>query len=234
MRQRWNDLLFAHWPIPPAQMAPHIPRGLELDTHDGHAWLGVVPFWMDQVRFRTLGAHTLSVPTASAFAELNLRTYVRSPRTGKRGVLFFALDCASPLAVLGARTVFQLPYFPARMRYQQTSAGLSYQSSRQLTTNSVRFDATYAPTGPVLPLNALPPNPLATFLTERYCLFTPFAGGILCGDIHHLPWPLQPAHADLRLNQLPAAHGLALPGIPPVLHLSKHLEVYIWGLRRDR
>ena len=55
MAQRWNDLLFAHWPIPVAEMVRLLPAGLEVDTFDGFAWVGVVPFWMDQVRTRAVG-----------------------------------------------------------------------------------------------------------------------------------------------------------------------------------
>ena len=133
MRQRWNNLLFAHWPVPPDAVARTLPAGLEVDTFHGQAWLGVVPFYMDRVRVRTLGQRTLSFPTTRAFPELNLRTYVRSRRTGKRGVWFYSLDAGSPLAVFGARIFFSLPYFPAAMTYGQTSDGtVTYTSRRRL------------------------------------------------------------------------------------------------------
>ena len=230
MRQRWNDLLFAHWPIPPQVMQAKIPPGLELDTFDGSAWLGVVPFWMNQIDGRTIGSHALRLPLLGSFAELNLRTYVRSPRTGKRGVLFFALECENPFTVLGARTLFQLPYFPAKMRHAEDASGFTYSSRRQLTSRFVRVEATYRPSGAVV----AEPDELARFLTERYCLFTTFAGRVFRGDIHHLPWPLQAAEAEFCVNELPAAHGFELPPIAPVLHFSRQLEVYIWPLEQDQ
>src|SRR5882672_8440647 len=83
MAQAWHDLLFAHWPISVERMRAAVPRGLELDTFDGRAWLGIVPFRMTGVRVRW----TPSLPRISAFPELNVRTYVRC---GDRpGVLFF-------------------------------------------------------------------------------------------------------------------------------------------------
>ena len=232
MAQRWNDLLFAHWPIPVEAMAQLLPAGLDVDTFDGYAWAGVVPFWMDQVRTRALGERCATVPGTASFCELNLRTYVRSRVTGLRGVYFFSLDAASPLAVLGARTLFHLPYFLASMHRKTTPDGsIEYSSKRLLSQRSARFEATYRG------LSHLAPSAEGTlehFLTERYCLFTPHAGRVLVGHIHHLPWPLQAAEAEIRINELPAAHGIFLPNRPPVLHFARELHVYIWSLREDQ
>jgi uncharacterized protein YqjF (DUF2071 family) len=70
MTQRWNDLLFAHWPVPAAQIGRLLPEGLAVDTFDGSAWVGIVPFWMDRVQIRGLPL----IPGANRFPELNLRT----------------------------------------------------------------------------------------------------------------------------------------------------------------
>lgn len=69
MAQVWHDLLFAHWPMDPALMRARVPPALELDTFDGAAWLGVVPFRMSGVRLRGLPA----LAGLSAFPELNVR-----------------------------------------------------------------------------------------------------------------------------------------------------------------
>jgi uncharacterized protein len=232
MAQRWNDLLFAHWPIPADVIAPLLPAQLHLDTFDGYAWIGVVPFWMDRVRTRTAGEACITIPTTGEFCELNLRTYVRSPVTGLHGVYFFSLDAASALAVFGARTFFHLPYFLASMHRQtQPDGTIHYSSKRLLTHRSARFEARY------LGLDELAspstPGTLEHFLTERYCLFTSHGGRTLVGHIHHLPWPLQKAEADFAINDLPAAHGITLPNRSPVLHFVRKLEVYIWSLNRD-
>jgi len=228
MTQRWNDLLFAHWPIPAAKMTALLPPGLEADTYDGAAWLGVVPFWMDRIRTRLPGSEqrSLGIPTARTFPELNLRTYVRSRHTGLAGVYFFSLDAASPLAVLGARTLFHLPYFVARMsRTTAPDGAVTYRSHRQW--HGPDFAATYRPRGEAAPAQ---PGTLPHFLTERYCLFTTHRGRVLIGNIHHLPWSLAPAEAAIEINQLPRAHGLTLPEQPPLLHFSRTLEVYVWSL----
>jgi len=109
MRQKWHDLLFMHWRIPPQTLRPLIPPALDLDIFEGSAWLGIVPFRMTGVRLRA----TPSIPGLSAFPELNVRTYIVAG--GKPGVWFFSLDAASALAVATARAWFHLPYFRARM-----------------------------------------------------------------------------------------------------------------------
>src|SRR5258708_39761925 len=117
MYQGWHDLLFAHWAWPGESVRALIPPELELDTFNGHAWVGVIPFWMSRVHVRGLPP----IPTAGTFPELNVRTYVRGAKRGtstqeKPGVYFFSLDAASILAVLGARAWVGLPYFYADMR----------------------------------------------------------------------------------------------------------------------
>ncbi|MGF7180915.1 YqjF family protein [Tunturiibacter psychrotolerans] len=232
MAQRWNDLLFAHWPIAVEAMARLLPAGLEVDIFDGWAWVGVVPFWMDRVRTRALGQRCVTVPSTGKFCELNLRTYVRSRVTGLRGVYFFSLDAASALAVAGARALFHLPYFPASMRREISADGsIEYRSRRLLTRESVRFEANYRGSGEVAGPSV--DGTLEYFLTERYCLFTPHGGKVLVGHIHHLPWPLERAEAEIRVNELPAAHGITLPERAPVLHFARELHVYIWSLRED-
>ena len=67
---RWCDLAFLHWAVDPGQVRPLLPQGLELDTFDGNAWIGVVPFRMEDVRLR----FSPNIPGTSAFPELNVRT----------------------------------------------------------------------------------------------------------------------------------------------------------------
>ncbi len=226
MQQRWNDLLFAHWPVPAAAVEPTLPSGLVADTFDGQAWLGVVPFGMDRIRIHGLP----SVPGARAFPELNLRTYVRERGSNRTGVYFYSLDASNPLAVAIARSVFHLPYFWAQMSLRHSAdpgraREVRYCSRRLLAPHPARFRARYRGLG------AMAQGPLEQFLTARYSLFTADrAGRLLRGDIHHLPWPLERAEAEFEQNDLPAAHGFTLPDRAPVLHYSRELMVYVWAL----
>ncbi len=131
--QRWNDLLFAHWPIPAAKLESLLPSGLQVDTFDQSAWVGVVPFWMDRVQLRGVPR----IPGASRFPELNLRTYVRERNTNRAGVYFFCLEAANPLAVIVAKAVFHLPYHWARMSIKaRGDREFTYQSERLLSAQT--------------------------------------------------------------------------------------------------
>ncbi len=231
MTQRWRNLLFAHWPVQAAEIAYLLPPGLVVDTFGGDAWVGVVPFQMDQIRFRKIGG----VPGATQFAELNLRTYVRELRTDVPGVYFFSLDAANPFAVAAARFRFHLPYYWARMQVAESAAEFDYRSHRLYPAGGVDFHARYRslidPAAQKKPREIAQRGSVEHFLTERYCLYTTDRHGrMLRGDIHHSPWPLEPAEAEFPVNELPQAHGIRLPDTAPLLHFSRELAVYIWPM----
>jgi uncharacterized protein len=226
MTQVWRKLLFAHWPIPVEVLQPHVPRGLALDTFDGQAWVGVVPFLMDSVRFRG----TPGIPSTTRFAELNVRTYVT--RDAKPGVYFFSLDADSRLAVLGARLLYALPYHRARFAVSTERDTVHYRCERLEGASSVAapaaFEARYQPAGPV---HVAAAGSLEDWLTARYCLYTVRGRQVLRGEIHHAPWPLQSAKADITHNTMAAPSGLTLADVTPLLHYSERLEVLVWPLR---
>jgi uncharacterized protein YqjF (DUF2071 family) len=228
MTQRWNDLLFAHWPLPAVQIAPLLPPELAVDAFDGAAWVGVVPFWMDRIQIRGLPI----VPGANRFPELNLRTYVREAETNRAGVYFFSLDAANPVAVAMARMFFHLPYYWAKMSIEHRDKGeFFYSSQRRLAGKPVRFRAAYRGLGRMNTLDQSRPGTIEYFLTERYALYTRGTGGKLHrGNIHHMPWPLELAEAEFELNELPSAHGINLPETAPILHYARELVVYVWSL----
>lgn len=232
MTQRWNDLLFAHWPVPASALASLIPDGLQVDTFHGSAWLGVVPFWMDRVKFRGMPP----IPGTSSFPELNLRTYVREAHTGAPGVYFLSLDAAKLMAVLFARAFYNLPYHWADMRIEQRrDREFWFASRRRMARQPVMFAARYRGLGPTRKLVESRPGSLEYFLTERYCLFTRDRdGNAMRANIHHVPWPLEEAEADIERNDLPASFGIRLPNVPPVLHYSRRLAVYVWQLEPVR
>src|SRR5205823_4815092 len=136
MRQTWNDLLFAHWSLPAEALRPLVPPELSLDLFEGKAWVAVTPFHMTDVAFRAMPP----VPVLSAFPELNVRTYVTY--MGKPGVFFFSLDAFNPPAVWGARLLYHLPYFYARMVAQVRDGG--EYGTRDVSYSSVRFRAPHA------------------------------------------------------------------------------------------
>ncbi len=233
MTQRWNNLLFAHWPVPVASLTNLLPEGLAPDTFDGSAWIGVVPFSMDNIRVRSLPM----IPGANHFPELNLRTYVRETHTNQVGVYFFSLDAASLLAVTVARTMFRLPYFWSRMHVREESAKRGggnefyYRSERLFGPQPATFRARYRSLLKSRVVELSSPGTIEHFLTERYRLYTTDSKGHLYkGDIHHVPWPLEQAEAEFEVNLLPRAHGIELPDTAPLLLYARELVVYVWSL----
>jgi len=226
MAQSWHDLLFAHWRVPEAIVRDVIPRGLDVDTFDGSAWLGVVPFRMTGVRLRA----SPSLPRVSAFVEMNLRTYVR--HRGQAGVWFFALDAAEPIAVAVARRWFHLPYFDARMSCATRADGVvEYASERtHRGATAASFRGHYGPRSDV---ELARRGSLEHWLTERYCLYTvDRRRRVIRGDIHHAPWPLQPAHARIEACTLPAAHGFDVDARnADHVAFSRRIDVAIWAPR---
>jgi uncharacterized protein YqjF (DUF2071 family) len=219
MTQTWSELLFAHWPVDAAVVRPMVPDVLELDLFEGQAWIAVVPFQMSNVAPR----FTPVLPGVSAFPELNVRTYVRA--NGKPGVFFFSLDADSAVAVGGARTLFNLPYFRADMSVS-TSGGDVHYRSRRLAKPHAEFVATYRGHGDT---HLAVPGTLEHFLTERYCLYGLNHRSIPYRlEIHHLPWPLESASAEIVSNTMTDAAGLRLPDAPPLLHFAKRLDVIAW------
>lgn len=221
--QRWEGLLFAHWPLPATQLRPAVPAVLPLDTYDGQAWLGIVPFSLTGLRFRGLPP----VPGLSAFPEVNVRTYVTLG--GKPGVYFLSLDAGNPFAVAGGRAL-HLPYFYAQMEVRRRGELVDYVSRRLAPPSPTGPPATlrarYWPVGPV----TLPaPGSLAHWLTERYCLYA-VAGGqrVRRLEIHHPPWLLSLAEARFAVNTMAAPAGLRLPDVPPLLHYARRQDAVTW------
>jgi uncharacterized protein YqjF (DUF2071 family) len=225
MGQTWEDLLFAHWPVAPLSLQRLLPPGLPLDTFDGAGWVGITPFRLSRLRLRALPA----LPGASSFPEINVRTYVRLG--GKPGVFFFSLDAGSALAVAAARRLYRLPYFRARFSVETRESGILYTNRRTHPgAPAADFSAKYTPAGEA---SLARPGSLAWWLTERYCLYAvDRAGRFHRAEIHHAPWPLQPARAAIQRNTMASAAGVELPDSPPLLHFARHLDVWVWPLRR--
>lgn len=223
LSMRWTDVLFAHWPVAPELVAATLPDGLDVDTHDGDAYLGVVGFRMESIRPR-------GAPVGLSFPELNLRTYVRGSTGG--GVYFYNLDADDRIGVSLARGLFRLPYYRAAMQVGDRDDGaLRFRSRRtHRGASPARFDATYHPTGGAEPVG---PGSLDAFLTERYRFYTESDDGRLYrGAIEHPPWELSDATLTVRENTLFEANGFERPEGDPHVRYSPGLDVTAGRIRR--
>jgi uncharacterized protein YqjF (DUF2071 family) len=220
MGQSWVDLLFAHWPVPAATVQAVVPDAIPIDTYDGSAWIGITPF-------EIVGAHPRAVPPLpwlSRFPELNVRTY--TTLEGRPGIWFFSLDAARNAAAIAARLTYRLPYRHARMTITRSGPRIHYRSRAVGARAALHVE--YEPVGPV---NHPAAGTLEHFLTERYCLYTvDHRARVRRADIHHPPWPLQPARADVLENTMIQPLGIRLLDEPPLLHYAARQDVLVWPL----
>jgi len=247
MHQKWGKLLFMHWSIDPEILRPLVPSKLSIDTFDGKAWIGVVPFTMWGIRASFLPP----IPGTSAFHELNVRTYVHL--NGVPGVWFFSLDAANGLAVWGARKFYHLPYFNAEMSLTRERRAIEYSSERTDSLTYVQFfaddragfsgdlsddrvrsfpDAELHASWTIgEPLEQSEPDSLPFFLTERYCLYAFQRNTLYRSRIFHEPWPLCGATLDSHRSTMIESLGIPEPKGEPLLHYAESIAVDIWPLK---
>jgi len=208
----WRHVLFANWPIDPEILDAHLPSALTVDTHDGEAWLSVVPFTNVDVR-------PTWVPEGWGFPlpELGLRTYVT--HDGYDGVYFFGLDAQGSLGVVGARLFHHLPYYYARCSFTEDDGDVRFESRRlHPGARPVHFEGTYGPSRPEFDVQS---GSLEAFLTERYRYYTEAQdGSIRYAAIDHYPWSLYEADPAIGSDTLSEADGFAHPETEPVHYYS--------------
>ena len=226
MYQSWRELLFLHWDFPIDVVQATLPPELKVDSWDGRAWIGVVPFWMRGIRPRGCPA----VPGISNFLELNLRTYVHDDR-GTSGVWFYSLDANQRLAVWAARRFFHLNYQYARMesRRDELTEWTDYRSIRQGVGIESECRFRYRPAGLAAPAV---PESFEFFLLERYVLFARSPQGRLySGTVVHEPYPVSPVEFSQWSDALFPLQGFAQPNRPPVhAAMSRGVDVDVYGL----
>lgn len=224
MTQTWDQLLFMHWPIPAQELKMHLPPALELDIFDGTAWIGLVPFAMNNIRMHWLP----KVPYTHSFLELNVRTYVKYK--GKPGVYFFTLDANHKLAVAAARSLFSLPYVNADMEMTNINGMFDFKSERtHRGYPDASFHAAYRPTSPFFTATK---GSIEHWLTARYCLWTTKGKHVYCGEIHHIEWNLQKAEAEIKINKLVPFLPKAYFDRDPLLLFTPSIRAFVWMLDR--
>jgi uncharacterized protein YqjF (DUF2071 family) len=223
MKQRWSRLLFLHWPIAAEELRPLLRRGLTLDTYDGQAWVGLVPFVVTGAR----PVFAPAIPGVSNFVEVNVRTYVHD-RGGDPGVWFFSLDASSRVAVRVARALYHLAYRFAEMAADVSGERVRFRSRRaERASRPAGCTLEYEPRGPVAPAR---PGTLDHFLLERYVLYAAKGDRLYRGRVHHSPYPAQDATVEGLTEDLIQAAGLVRPAGDPLVHYAAGVDVDVYGL----
>lgn len=224
MHQKWGKLLFMHWRIEERELRSLIPAQLEIDTFDGTAWIGIIPFTMWDIR--ALPPYLPAVPGLSSAHELNVRTYVHYD--GVPGVWFLSLDCNSSPAVIAARTFYHLPYYNAGIDLEQINNTIDYAVKRT-DDPPAHFRGSWN-IGETIPFSH--PESLEFFLTERYCLYSESGGDLYRARIFHQPWPLQKATINSYESTMIEALRVKPFAGDPVLQYAEEIAVDIWGIKK--
>lgn len=217
MQMRWEQLTMLHWRYPAAEVQALLPSGFHVETFDGDAWVGLVPFQM-----RVDVPFVPELPSVLHFPETNVRTYVQGP-SGEPGVYFWSLEASSLPAVVTARTTYQVPYFWADMTLEQTGDVIRYQSSRRWPGPKGATSIVEARIGE--PFGPDEATDLDRFLTARWALYGSFGRWRSYATMFHEPWPLHHAEVLHWDDQLVRAAGLTQPTAEPLVHYSPQVNV---------
>jgi len=219
MLHEWNNLTFLHWAYEPEVVQALLPAGLEVDTYDGKAWVGLVPFMM---RVETPRGH--GVPWVSNFCETNVRTYARAA-DGTTGVWFLSLDAARFGAVAVARTGYHLPYYWSRMRIGTFGSVVTYESSRRWPGPRGAESKAVIDVGAPFAADEL--GDRDHWLTARWRLYSHQPRGLRYAQADHAPWVLHRATVRHLDDELVVAAGLPAPTGEPLVHWSPGVGVRI-------
>ncbi|MEZ6095137.1 MAG: DUF2071 domain-containing protein [Pirellulaceae bacterium] len=215
--QSWRDLFFLHWPVPQDALRKVVPSELEIDSHEGTAYVGLVPFQM-----KNICPTWLPRQFAFNFLETNVRTYVHY--RGRPGVYFFSLDANSRIAVWAARIGWSLPYFYSHLENQVGETSLRYAGRRR--KGDYRIEAEVGEQ--ISPFRI---DSLEYFLFERYLLFVNRKNLLHVGAVHHEPYQVHRGKLQsIEENMIRAAgldHG---GGAPTLVHYSPGVDVEVFGL----
>jgi uncharacterized protein YqjF (DUF2071 family) len=219
MLHRWDQIAFLHWKYDTETVQRMLPDGLVVEEHDGHAWVGLIPFFM-KVRIPPLPR----IPWLLEFPETNVRTYVRGP-SGESGVWFFSLEAARLSAVLGARATYRVPYYWAKMRLDRRSEMIEYTTRRRWPGPRGIRSVVGIEIG-----EAYRPEDLTEFdhfLTARWTLYGTWGGQLLLARAQHSPWPLHRARVYRYEDEVVQALGLPAQDGAAVVHWSPGVDVRI-------
>lgn len=221
MRQQWRDLAYLHFDYDPDVVQRLLPPGLEVDTFDGRAWVGLVPFSMRKISFPLVPP----VPWLGSFPEVNVRTYV--VRDGRPGVWFFSLDVNRLLPAAVARATYRLPYCWGSAANERSGSTLSSHVTR-------RWPGSGPSTRIVVEIGdeIEHPGPFEHFLTARWGLYSTWFGRrLVYAPVDHPRWPLRAASVVTLDDTLIEAAGLPAPVGAPHCMFSDGVPVRV-GLPR--
>lgn len=231
MFQNWHHLLFLHWEIPADELQRLLPPELTIDTFEGKAYVGLVPFTVTGVR----PVFTPPLPWISNFHEVNVRTYVH--HKGRHpGVWFFSLDASSAIAVAAARASYKLPYFHSHIEFMTSSdpiPTIDFTSTRDDARGNAPANSRlrYQPMEGIV--THASPATIEHFLIERYILYAiDDEHRLHRARVHHQPYPVQRAELLELEETLVWAAGVRRAETHPLRHYAREVNVKVYPLER--
>lgn len=134
----WRDLIMVNYEVSPDLLASRVPRGTELDLHDGRCFVSLVGFMFLDTRVLDF-----LVPFHINFEEVNLRFYVRRETEGeiRRGVVFVKEIVPKAAIALIARKIYGEPYERWRMSHFRDALHVRYSWEKGECQNSISVES---------------------------------------------------------------------------------------------
>lgn len=125
---QWRALAMLNWKISPEVLKPYVPRGTELDFHQGETYVSIVGFMFLDTRL--LG---VPIPFHRNFEEVNLRFYLRREVVDEvlRGVAFIREIVPRWAVSTVARLAYNEQYVSLPMKSRQEQYSLEKPMSDQ-------------------------------------------------------------------------------------------------------
>ncbi|WP_010651685.1 YqjF family protein [Oceanobacillus massiliensis] len=223
LRQRWRNVSFMHWAVQPKHLRPFIPDRLTIDTYHSQAWIGILVFDMESIHFRGLPKLSLT----PRFSEVNVRTYVTY--NGVPGIYFLSIDVDNWASSKIAKRWYRLPYHDAAIANEPALHTYHYESIRRKQTY-LKAEGSVTPISEIYHSEK---KSLDYWLTERYRLYTAQKSALYEADIHHKPWPLQKAEANISRNSHLSRLKIDVnPFSPTVVHFSQGVDTLFWNIKK--
>jgi uncharacterized protein YqjF (DUF2071 family) len=228
----WRWLAMLNYRVDPALVAPHVPRGCELDLFGGEAFVSVVGFLFDDTRL--LG---VPIPFHRTFEEVNLRFYVRRQVGSecRRAVTFLREFVPRQAVALIARWTYHEPYRAVPMSHAWHGAGPG-RVPRRVEYRAGPIALAVETVGERV---GLAPDSFEAFISEHYWGYTAQRDGSTVEyEVAHTPWRIATARAAALTGDVESAYGPAfaepLSRPPHSAWLADGSAVTVFAPRRVR